>query len=229
VSDTWRVSDIDVRFAEVNWFLLCLNHLRFPGNVEYALRPVMESLTDGLHAASKRISEWAADTDPEALYMIDDECGYLEDLLGAAFVIAQRYLTNVVARVNRLAEGVKREIGNPWSLPSKRDAWLAHGPVSTISGVPFAALLDASANYFKHESEWRLPWAGNTGLAAKTIRVVTAAGASEGCSGNCRTLADVLGVIDYEDFRSLEQQLDAWAIAIEQAVREELQRLHLIT
>jgi hypothetical protein len=213
------------------------------GSAEDELRAVLDPLESGLRATCDRIDRWAkADDDDHRQWLIDDECDSLEDQLGATFVMAQRFLTGVATRTVRLGEGVKKA-GSPWSLPAQKPKWFDYGPASTVAGVTFATLLNASANYFKHASEWSLgepvvdedsdfswsTWKKELHLRnVWTVDTITAAGASPGSSANCRKLAGALGVVDYSDLRPILLGLDSWATAVEQVVRRELTGLQLL-
>jgi hypothetical protein len=79
----------DLDFAVPNPFAMLLQWGR--ASVNYELRPVLEPLSEAIAAAEKRLTEQAGDPyDPDVQTLVDDECGFVEDLLGAAFVVVQR-------------------------------------------------------------------------------------------------------------------------------------------
>ncbi len=218
-----------MKFGKTNIYAMVLQFVDSPA--EYELRGVLDPLQSAIRAAGKRVERYAGIEEHEDQLMIDDECGYVEDLLGAVFVMAQRYLTVTASWMLRLLEHVKRDHGAPWSLPTKRYGLLStYGPTTPHSNVRFAVAVNAAANFFKHESEWIRPWEDldPDKPAGQTYQVVKTLGVDASSTGNLRSVAEGLGISDYEDLTPLVTGLDKWRIALLGTVRAELRALSLL-
>ncbi len=105
----------------------------------------------------------------------DEETSVIENLLGAAFVVCQTYLTGVVSQVTKLNKWCERQFGE--SLPSasgRRIDILGRGVSTsavTTGGTRYTVsqVTDAFANYFKHRDEWKtVDWTKLDGQAQGT-------------------------------------------------------------
>lgn len=215
-------------YRSPNVYAMVLDYVDHPA--EDQMSSVLHPLGMALFAACKNVESYSELDGHEAQNMVDDECGYIEDLFGAVYVIGQRYLTVVTSWVIRLAEHVEHDRGSSWTLPTQR-----HGLVSGFGpSAPgdlqtrFSVAVDSAANFFKHESEWSRPWANLTGQPARTYGVVRRLGVKESCTGNLRALADALGIRDYDDLTPLTDGLDKWRTSLLSAVRLEFRTLGLI-
>ena len=77
-----------LEFGKLDVYAMVLQSVDSPA--EYDLRGVLNPLESAIRAAAARNERYAEIDDHEAELMIDDECGYVEDLLGAAFVMTTR-------------------------------------------------------------------------------------------------------------------------------------------
>lgn len=238
LADSLRMNTDDLEFAVPNPFDMLLQWGR--ASVNYELRPVLEPLSDAIEAAEKRLDQQAGEDpyDPDVQGLIDEECGFVEDLLGAAFVVAQRYITITHSWYLKVAKAAEAKVPGQWQLPpgeeKEKPAFLERfgpklNPPATASTVSFATAANAAANYFKHESEWG-SWsaAESRGGSKFTIAIVTNLGATKGSTGNCRTMATTLGIVDHKDFEPLIQLCSDWSSAVVHDVEQELKRLGLV-
>lgn len=213
-----------------NHFAMLLQLLRMSDADE--LIPVLDPLSDALRAVEKRIDGYGGSKNLDVQLLIDDDCGFVEDLLGAAFVVAQRFITGMHSRYSRLYVAVEHKSPGQWQLPKpkrKDDFLQKFGPrCPSHVDVSAATALNASANYFKHSSEWAYPWSQNTGNSERTIEIVTRLGASEGSTGNCRTLATAIGIGDYKNLDPIVTAMNDWRHDLRSQVEQELTRIGLV-
>ncbi|MBP5973120.1 hypothetical protein HW132_10340 [Brasilonema sp. CT11] len=106
--------------------------------------------------------------------IIDDECLVVEYLLGAAFVICQAYITNVVSSIFKLHKRFEKSFGIKLMTTSgnKQDI-CKFGVVEHPSPIE---LMDALANYFKHRSEWYINWEKLDKKQQRTAKVILQTG-----------------------------------------------------
>jgi hypothetical protein len=90
---------------------------------------------------------------PRSLYSVEEEL-HLEaitPLLGAAFVLSQTTITQVIA----LARRIHRLMDEPdWLRVGKVELMRIGSEVHTATQRPVIEIVDAVANYFKHREEW---------------------------------------------------------------------------
>lgn len=205
----------------MNVYRMVLQFVDSPADSE--LRGVFDALESANLASNKRVAEWAK-LGYEWQDEIDEDSGYLEDILGAALVIVQRYMTRVVSWMTKLHSNVVADTGGPWTLPtSKRHFLENYGPMVTGCSIRFAAAASSGANFFKHESEWKGDWSGLTGQQGKAFADVEKLGVKQGSTGNVRAIVEGLGVSDFSNFQPFLDGVDGWRTGVLGAVRAELQ------
>lgn len=220
--------DLSHLYVKTNVYAMVLQFI--DTSAEYELGPVLQPLESAILAIDNRISDLAKLDDDEAQLVIDDECAYVDDLLGAAFVMAQRYLTVVTSSMVRLSKHAKTEKGATWPLPTEKFPMLEnYGPASPgDASVRFAVAVNAASNFFKHESEWPHPWSSLPWREAQTFNAVRGFGVVETSSGNLRSIAKGLGVTEYRRLQPLTDGLDQWRTDLLGAFRSELSNLGLL-
>jgi hypothetical protein len=92
-------------------------------------------------------------------------------LVGAAFVLGQLALTQSVAIVQRIRRGIHDATG----IPEQRASILTwHADIHSRTGFSELLIIDACANYFKHQHEWPADWdvTDGTPFQQRTIAIV---------------------------------------------------------
>ena len=159
--------------------------------------------------------------------VIDDECDRVEELLGLAFVAAQVFMTDVRSRVAILSQACRSDLGRPLSFasdPKAYDVLKVGDPIPPNSPYTVAQLINAVANYWKHEGDWpvceqkkgrRVLTVWNSASMGKrerqTVEIARSIGMTPSSTGNLRRAADELGVTDYKDLSPIRQKLKDWA------------------
>jgi hypothetical protein len=192
-------------------------------------------------ASSRRIDRAKASGDDEYLdAIVDDECDHIEELLGMAFVAAQTFITRFRTRLAWASNIVKDEFGAGLSFatPPKAYEVLARGRALPVgSGQSVIEVVNAVANYWKHQEDWPTREEAKGGRMItvwnvkshslrkqerRTIEVVSSIGMKPGSTGNLRTAAEVFGVTEYADLSPIRQELKVWADDLLEATRLEI-------
>jgi hypothetical protein len=194
----------------------------------------VEDVLDALGAAVERAKEQLAviekAADSEYIEAVNDEVNsFIEQILGAAFVVCQTSITQVVSTVMTIRKHVRRKSHDRNEALKDKAALMKLGPEVKDKGVSKVAAIDAFANYFKHESEWSKPWANLKGQQARTADVVGNLGARQGSTGNLRAGAEALGNGNYSDMRVFASIVEEWRAAVQRACRDELKTHGMIT
>jgi hypothetical protein len=145
-------------------------------------------------------------------------------MLGAAFVICQRYLTQGISEAMRLHEFVLRETqAGLTCCPNRKVEFMkAASKQLAAGGVTEVETINAFANYFKHRDEWRGAWSSFKDQSAYTAAVLIAAGAKESSTGNFRAGSRALGNSDFWKIQIFVNQLAAWRYDLAELHRAEL-------
>lgn len=129
-------------------------------------------------------------------------------LLGAAFVIAQATVTQVVA----LAQKAHWLAQKPaWLLNDKAALMRFGSNLNTKTGESEIAVVNALANYFKHHEEWPDNWelSSATRLQVWNINIVRKLGLSPNNSDNLHLAASALG-FQGKQIRCLMKNTERW-------------------
>lgn len=215
----------------ISHYIFCLNILQ--GNLSNqnlvrilsALGKAIGECEIAIHKASSTGNEYYIDA------VTDDEVDVIEDLLGAAYVVCQTYITKIISDVIFLHRYHKRS--NPSSeLKTTGDfkySILSFGS-KVISGVGYTQVqvIDAFANYFKHRDEWPSDWHKLEERSTKTAEVIMAVGASSGCTGNLRRASKVLGNEGFKNTIVFYDIVNNWCKKLYEAYETELNKMGLI-
>ena len=110
-----------------------MGDIELPGSFDLNMIDYQKGLTSQLiNIIDERIDELISLEEGEEIF------GYIEHIVGLGFVVLQQYMT--------VAYG---------NLQKKKKDVLSKGPKHK-SGNTFAKIVDASADYWKHNSEWPL-------------------------------------------------------------------------
>jgi hypothetical protein len=225
-------------FGKVNRYEGLLEEIEDPHGFGYAdLRTVLEPLEDALVAISKRFDGLNhSATDPDELDwiqgIIDDEVGYIEELLGAAFAVSQRYLTHAISNTKRLHEllvASKQPAFKCTSDAKKGTLMKAGSPKVGSSGYSAVEVINATANLYKHRDEWPYrDWKQFTGQEKMTVDVLLAIGVRQHSTGHFRTCAEALGETKYANLAFLLEALCTWRFELAKMHRDELRQRKLV-
>jgi len=193
-------------------------------------RDGLERLLDPLEAAirrsSKLIKELPDDDSDYSNAMTDDECDQIEELLGIGFVVCQVAITSVASGVCRLHRYHKKISGRGLTSTTSKTV-MKHVLPAVADGYTAIEILNASANYYKHRDEWP-SWTELNRQQKTTASRIAAAGATEGSTGNLRTLAAALGNPKYSQMTGYCDVIEEWSVRLHVAYMKELTTLGLL-
>jgi hypothetical protein len=194
-------------------------------------RSVTERLLEHLDGAVRRsaavIDGLPTDNPDYADAVTDDECNQIEELLGIGFVMCQVAIKSVVAAVLRLNRYHLRTSGADLVTATRRTA-MRHALPACVGPYTALEILNAGADYYKHRDEWGLDWEKLPRLQAETAKVIMAAGAERGSTGNLRRLAKTLGNAEYDRMTRHCELISAWSSGLASSYRDELQALGVL-
>lgn len=200
-------------------------------NLERLLGPIEQELRE-ICASFEKMQPPPDDADDNQRWgyesFVDDKCEEIEGLLAVAFVVAQTHVTQVVSRAMRVLDAAVAS-GTPLAGFGSKKEWkqqLLRCGSALVPQTPYTQVevLNAFANYFKHHEEWRGPWAEiKDGLASFTVKVITAAGASQGSTGNFRSGAEALGNKTYQDLGAFVAIISGWRAQVTDALEKAAQ------
>lgn len=78
------------------------------------------------------------------------------------------------------------------------------------TGYTEIQVIDAFANFFKHNEEWEWDWSKLKDRSRKTAEIITAVGASQGSTGNFRKGAAAIGNVDLTRVTILVGIIASW-------------------
>jgi hypothetical protein len=140
-------------------------------------------------------------------------------LVGASFVLGQLALTQSVAIVKRIRRGVHDATG----IPEKRSSILSwNADIHSRTGLSELLIIDACANYFKHQHEWPSDWDVTDGapFQQRTIAIVRRLGLSPGDVAD--NLHTALRSIDISTDRIglMGDKIQAWRERVAERLRQ---------
>jgi hypothetical protein len=193
-------------------------HLRF---LDFALgaeadgyESVLLTLGAGIRKSTRRI-----DRAPDDM-LVDVEIEFIENMLGATYVVCQNEITAVVQATLKVANDVPNKALFQGRTPKNRESSVrALGPQfdKKFSKVE---ILWQLGNYFKHRDEWDpTSWKGGSSW---TLAAINAAGLRPGCSGNLRQGAEALGNAKYADVTLFQQIIRSWSDDVRKQINANL-------
>lgn len=190
---------------------------------------VMQSLGDAVNDCSVAVDKASKSGSDEYMEaVIDEECGVIENLIGAAYVTCQAEITGVVAHVMRIHASAKEQGHSLNSSDGTKAGIMALGS-KLVGSSPYTEIqvINAFANYFKHADEWDQRWAALKGQQKQTADIVAAVGAKEFCTGDLRAGLEALG-IDYTKLHLLATAVHTWASTVHSTYESELKQKQLL-
>jgi hypothetical protein len=193
-----------------------------------SLERLHHAIESEISACSNRIDDVAASGDEDCLeFATDEECEATEQLLGLAFVAAQSFITAFRTEVAKVARISWKKFGVKLSFTTDEKAYNIFRLSPMLPAAPTFSIIEAInavANYWKHGEEWstvlvssgkwgKPVWdtASLRGNEKRTIEIVTALGLCPNSTGNLRTAAKALGVVEFDDLGVLRRVLRTWA------------------
>lgn len=175
--------------------------------VEQCLMPISRSIEQ----SAKRI-ESAEDSGIQDYLdaVIDDETFLIENLLGIAFVICQHYITFIISNVKRMHDMASRSSTSLTTTSENKKDILRFGEHIDGSEFTKVQLIDALANYFKHQDEWKGAWEKLKGKQKDTASILQSAGVKQFSTGQFRDGARTLGNETYSNFAPVLSVLKDW-------------------
>jgi len=177
-------------------------------------------------AAKQGIPEYA-----EAV--ADTESDYLEELVGASFLVLQAKIRRVDQAAKRLVTFMKEQYGVTISGLDHQSVFGLEGNYRN-SGHSRVALIWAVANYYKHRDEWDADVWKNTpagsrsgdphGHSRRTRRVVEKVGIVHLSTGNMRTAYKFFRVEPYSRCEKLAEKVQSWAKKVYQLAEKECRK-----
>jgi hypothetical protein len=179
----------------------------------------------GLIRRSERACEKAqAQGNPDyADFVVDSECDYLEEIIGASFVVLQAKIRRVQTAAAALAEFMQSQHG----LTVKdldRNSVFATGGMYQQTGASLIDLVWTVGNYYKHRDEWeaevwedKAPGEQETNSLRQsraTRKKAQKVGVIQFSTGNMRTAYEFFGIDPYSNCRQLAVQVQDWAKAV---------------
>ena len=188
---------------------------------------VLRHLGEGVNAASRRANSAEGDEDwVDAV--VDEECDFIEDILGAAFVVCQTRITAITSLALQLRQRAVDKGTSFAAFGGKKENVRALGEAASLlsvagQSVSKVEVLWALANYFKHRDEWRkMDWTELDKGQQPTVRVIVAAGLAAGSSGNLRRGARALGNTSFEETEVFARIVNEWGEKVRGAIGKEL-------
>lgn len=196
------------------------------------LMRVLNPIGEGISQCGEIIDQLSDDQDTEYVdAVIDQETSVIESLLGTAFVICQTFITSVVSRIKALHDyhNIKAPRQPLETTTGDKQAILRfNSQLVGDSDYSYVQVIDAFANYFKHNEEWHGDWCNLPYPSNRTVAVIQAIGAKRGSTGNLRDGAKVLGNKSFQDISVFYNIVNDWSKTLYDYYSQELQTKGLI-
>ncbi len=210
----------DIRYS----FLVTFAEMSRPSD---ALFRILEHLSGAVSECDEILKRAVADGNEDYYLMIgEEESDVVENLVGTAFVVTQTAITAVVSAVKRIhVQLTSDKVTFPLQC-GKENVLRLGSPLLGNTGYSRIQVIDALANYFKHQDEWTVPWSKLNKNQRPTSLIIESVGGKSGSTGNLRTGLDALG-IDTDFLRILHGDVQAWQRAVIGTYKAELVRAGL--
>jgi hypothetical protein len=186
----------------------------------------------GLIGRSERACEKAAEQgNPDyAEAVADTESDYLEELVGASFLVLQAKIRRVAKAAERLVTFMNEQYGLKVNGLDRQSIFKMGGTYRK-TGHSRIELIWAVGNYYKHRDEWDAEVWDNHPTAAQgadphrqsraTRRTVEKVGVTQSSTGNMRKAYEFFGITPYSKCEKLAEKVQAWAEEIYQRAKKE--------
>lgn len=205
--------------------------LRYEAQDERFLR-IFGDIAKLIRKSEKACEEVSEQDDPRYQdVIIDAECEYVEELIGASFIVLQTKIRRVTTSALELRKTMLR--GHKIDLDKLLDAERIHNLCGHYKGTQasLVQLVWDVGNYYKHRDEWPIEvWEKET-LGEKnnfvkrgrqTRRSVERVGVVFASTGNLRTAYKFLGVDPLSKCELLAESVQHWADQVHQTALTQL-------
>ncbi len=214
---------------------IALRLLAIKGRGE-TLERLHRSIESEIAESIKRIDDaGTSNNDDFAEAVAEEECLAVEELLGLAFVAAQSFINAIRTELVAVANIYAHDFGKALSFaPDPKIDALKLSPTFAPTNVSIVETINAVANYWKHSEEWPLGeetaggrirevWNISTlrGIQKTSVAIAINLGLKPNSSGNMRTAAKALGIVEYDDLSPIRQVLTDWAAMLLEKSRAE--------
>jgi hypothetical protein len=185
-----------------------------------------------IRRSEKACEKAAAQDNPDYHeFVVDAECDYIEEIIGASFLVLQAKIRRVTSSALALREAVLAwdkidipELANPASIRGL-------GGRFKRKNASLVQLVWDVGNYYKHRDEWPpAVWQENRAKKKDryerdrhTRRNVEKLGIVYASTGNMRTAYEFFGIDPYSKCEQLAEQVQAWAIQVHKTAQSRLQ------
>lgn len=198
-------------------------------------RRIIGSFSSSIASAQEAIEKAAPTTDKhdaeqcEALQLwkegvIDEECDLIESIIGAAFVVCQTKVSEII-QIAKTARSTLRSIDPQCQLDEiTKNKALEIGSKAGTSSVSKIRALWECANYFKHRDEWVCSKWENLSydMQKKTASVCKQIGLSPGSTGNLRRGAEIVGSKEHYDLSEFTRVISEWSSELNASIVKHL-------
>jgi len=160
----------------------------------------------------------------------ETESDYLEEIVGASFLVLQAKIRRVTRAAERLAKFMREHHGLTITGLDHQSV-LALGGSYRKTGHSRIELIWAVGNYYKHRDEWdaevwKDPPTGAQGRdplrqSRGTRRTVEKLGIVQHSTGNMRRAYEFVGVKPYSKCEKLAEKVHAWAVKVYERAEKE--------
>jgi hypothetical protein len=223
---------LEGKMAKINWYR---NYSAFipPDNGVDVIERSLEPLSQGIKECVEYINKISSIEDVQYKdLVIDEETTIIENLIGTSFVLCQTYISFIVSRIIKLHDSVK-SMDIKLTTSNSDKISIMHLGVENIpdTNISFIQLIDASANYFKHQDEWPdVLWEKiQDKRILPTLTTIQSIGFEQFSTGNLRTASRVLGNPKFENLEVFSGLLRNWGLTVHALYDDELTKLGLLS
>jgi hypothetical protein len=184
-----------------------------------------------IRRSEKACSDAAKHGNPEyAEAVAETEADYLEELVGASFLVLQTKIRRVTTAAERLVKFMREQHGLTMNGLDHQSIFALGGNYRK-TGNSRIELMWAVGNYFKHRDEWdaevwKNPPTGTQGRDPRrqsrgTRRTVEKIGIVQHSTGNLRRAYEFFRIKPYSKCERLAEEVQAWAKNVYQLAEKE--------
>lgn len=194
------------------------------------VKRVLTTINDAIKEANNNINRAEKVKNEEYLEsVVDEEVNVVEELIGAALVVCQSYITSIVSSFRKLHRRAEKDNLKLTVTDGTKEMLIITGSTNVVnSKYTEIQIINAFANCFKHCTQWPLDWSKAQGQSKDTIEIIQSVGAQAGSTGNMRTGAKALGCPMYNNLDSLLDKIIQWQEELVKEYQTELKRFGVL-